>query len=67
MRAGTGAKGMAKVEEVVTVALTDEQRSSIEKATGVSLREISVLKYSGEGARELNSALLQAFSVVACW
>jgi hypothetical protein len=65
MRAGTG--GKANAEEIMTVALTDEQRSAIEKATGVSLREISVLKYSGQRARELSPALLNAVSVVCCW
>jgi hypothetical protein len=55
------------VQEVATIALTDEQRSLIEKATGVSLRELSVLKHSGLGARELDPALLRTPIVVACW
>lgn len=60
-------KEAADVKEVTTIKLTAEQRASIEKASGVSLKEISVLKHSGDAVRQLNASLLQAVSVVACW
>jgi hypothetical protein len=55
------------VKEVATINLTDEQRSLIERATGVALREISVLEHTGTSARELSALLLKGSSVVLCW
>jgi hypothetical protein len=55
------------VTEVATVALTEEQKALIAKATGVSVNELSVLKVTGAGARQLNPALLEGLAVVACW
>jgi len=55
------------VKEVATIKLTDEQRSLIERATGVALKEISVLEHTGQSARELNSALVKAASIAMCW
>jgi hypothetical protein len=55
------------VKEVATIALTDEQRDMIEKATGVKLQELSVLRHTGSGARALNPVLIAGSSVVACW
>jgi hypothetical protein len=55
------------IKEVATIALTDEQRDMIEKATGVKLHELSVLKLTGAGARALNPVLVAGTSVVACW
>lgn len=55
------------IKEVATINLTDEQRAMIEDATGVKVRELSVLKHTGLGARALNPALLTGSSVVACW
>ena len=62
-----GSKVTDGVREMATIKLTPEQRSSIEKASGVSLSEISVLKHSGDAVRQLNPSLLHAVSVVACW
>lgn len=53
--------------ELATIALTAEQKSHIAKATGVSISELSVLKVTGAGARQLNPALLSGHAVVACW
>jgi hypothetical protein len=55
------------VKEVASIKLTDEQRSLIERATGVALKEISVLEHSGQSARELNSAFVKATSIAMCW
>jgi hypothetical protein len=55
------------INEVVTIGLTPEQRASIQEATGVAVKEISVLDYTGEGARELAPGLLSGISVVMCW
>jgi hypothetical protein len=60
-------KQSEQVKEVTTINLTDEQRSVIERATGVALREISVLEHTGISARELNPGLLKAVSMVLCW
>jgi hypothetical protein len=54
-------------KEVATIKLTDEQRTAIERATGVSVKEISVLEHAGETARRLSPGLLKASSVVMCW
>ena len=53
--------------ELATVALTAEQKAHITKVTGVAVHELSVLKVSGGGARQLNPALLQGHALVACW
>jgi len=55
------------IAEISTVSLTDEQKAHISKATGVAVHELSVLKISGGGARQLNPALLQGHALVACW
>ena len=55
------------VKTVATIKLTDEQRALIERATGVALKEISVLEHTGGSARELNKILVKASSVVLCW
>jgi hypothetical protein len=56
-----------EVHEIATVTLTQEQRAQIEKATGVKLNELSVLKVAGLAARQFNPSLLQGVAVVACW
>jgi len=57
----------SEVEELATIPLTAEQKAEIAKLTGVSINELSVLKVSGLGARQLNPSLLQGHTVVACW
>jgi len=57
----------AGVKTVATVKLTEEQRAQIERATGVPLKEITVLEHVGESARQLNSLLVKGNSVVLCW
>jgi hypothetical protein len=54
-------------QEVKTIPLTSEQKAEIEQSTGVSLNELTVLKLSGSGARELSPALVQGHAVVCCW
>ncbi len=56
-----------QVKELVTIKLTDEQRSLIERATGVVVKEISVLEHAGASARALAPGLLKASSLVMCW
>jgi len=56
-----------KVKTVATVKLTEEQRVAIERATGVALKEITVLEHTGESARLLNNLLVKGNSVVLCW
>ena len=55
------------IKEVISVKLTDEQRAAIQRATGVSFKEISVIEHAGESARQLAPGLLKASSVVMCW
>lgn len=56
-----------EVKEVATIKLTDEQREIIERATGVALKEITVLEHEGGSARTLSPWLLKGSSVVMCW
>ena len=56
-----------RVKNVATVKLTEEQRAAIEKATGVALKEITILEHTGDSARQLNNTLLRGSSVVLCW
>jgi len=62
----TDSKG-GDAKEVASIKLTDEQRLTIERATGVSVTELTVFEHSGESARKLNPAALKASSVVMCW
>jgi hypothetical protein len=52
---------------VAKIALTDEQRQQIQKATGVDLRTIEVLELTGEASRVLAPQLLKGTVVVCCW
>ena len=56
-----------RVKNVATIKLTEEQRTLIERATGVALKEITVLEHTGENARQLNNLLVKGNSVVLCW
>jgi len=56
-----------RVKTVATIKLTEEQRNVIERATGVALKEITVLEHTGESARQLNNLLVKGNSVVLCW
>jgi len=54
-------------KEVATIKLTDEQRSAIERATGVKVNEITVLEHAGESARRLSPGVLKASSLIMRW
>lgn len=54
-------------KNTANIKLTDEQRSLLERATGVSLKEITVLEHTGDSARQLNTVLVRGASVVLCW
>lgn len=54
-------------KQIANVKLTDEQRALIERATGVSLKEITVIEQTGDAARALNPSLLKASAVVMGW
>lgn len=56
-----------EAKELATIALTDEQRSEIERVTGVAPKEMSVLEHTGSSAREFDCSLLKAQEVVLCW
>jgi hypothetical protein len=69
MSTGSGGKRIPG-EEVTNVVLTDEQRSLIEKATGVTLAECSLLKLSTKSTHEVKAAFLSggsSYAFVCCW
>jgi hypothetical protein len=63
--------------KVTTIKLTDDQRAAIEQATGVSLKELSLIEQSGAAARAVNMSrhlghvdllqCLKSVTVVMCW
>ena len=61
------AKSSKKAKQIANIKLTEEQRGVIEQATGVAVKELSIIEFTGENARELNATLLKASSVVMCW
>jgi hypothetical protein len=65
MNAAASKGGDAK--ELANIKLTDEQRSAIERTTGVKVSELTVLEFAGESARRLTPGVLKASSVVMCW
>jgi hypothetical protein len=67
MATSTKTTSKQNVKNVATIKLTDEQRTLLERATGVTLKEITVLEHTGESARQLNTLLVRGSAVVLCW
>jgi len=54
-------------KSTVAIALTDDQKKQILAATGIALKELTVVNLEGEKARALSANVVKAVTVVCCW
>ena len=53
-------------EKVTTIKLTADQRVAVKQATGISLKELSLIEQSAT-ARAVGKTLLRSVRVLLCW
>jgi hypothetical protein len=57
----------AKKKSPPSIPLTDEQKKMILEATGVSVKELSIITLESEEARKINTDMLRVVRMVPCW
>lgn len=58
---------LEKGESVARIELTKEQVEAIQKATGVKVSQLDLIRVSGEAARAVSPHLVAGVLAVPCW